>query len=137
MTESCCRRASHDTDVAASPALLSESEASELFGDYIDEDSQTVQRVRPLSHAPMSCAASSLTQCTGSMHSSSTQCTRHWLNALITDSMPSSLTQSTRHWLSALITGSMHSSLTQCIHHWLNALITDSMHSSLTECTHH
>ncbi|KAL0023872.1 hypothetical protein WJX79_002364 [Trebouxia sp. C0005] len=38
------RRASHDTDVAASPALLSESEASELFGDYIDEDSQTVQR---------------------------------------------------------------------------------------------
>lgn len=49
MTKSCCRRASHDTDVAASPALLSESEASELFGDYIDEDSQTVQRVRPLS----------------------------------------------------------------------------------------
>lgn len=46
LTYSCCRRASHDTDVAASPALLSESEASELFGDYIDEDSQTVQRVR-------------------------------------------------------------------------------------------
>ena len=28
--------------------MLSESEASELFGDYIDEDSQTVQRVIPL-----------------------------------------------------------------------------------------
>ncbi len=47
VTDSYCRRASHDTDVAASPALLSDSEASELFGDYIDEDSQTVQRVRP------------------------------------------------------------------------------------------
>ena len=39
--------ASRDTDVgsAATPGLLSESEASELFGDYIDEDSQTVQHV--------------------------------------------------------------------------------------------
>ncbi|KAL3152495.1 hypothetical protein ABBQ32_001530 [Trebouxia sp. C0010 RCD-2024] len=38
------RRTSRDADVAGSAGgLLSESEASELFGEYIDEDSQTVQ----------------------------------------------------------------------------------------------
>ena len=41
-----CRRTSRDTDVASTAgALLSESEASELFGEYIDEDSQTVHHV--------------------------------------------------------------------------------------------
>ena len=51
------RRTSNDTDVAASPAMLSESEASELFGDYIDEDSQTVQHVRPpLVHSHRLCS---------------------------------------------------------------------------------
>ena len=41
------RRTSRDADVGsvATPGMLSESEASELFGDYIDEDSQTVQHV--------------------------------------------------------------------------------------------
>ena len=72
MTKACCRRASHETDVAASPALLSESEASELFGDYIDEDSQTVQRVRP-----PSCTHALYSLITHSMHSSLAQCTHH------------------------------------------------------------
>ena len=41
-----CRRTSRDTDAASTAgALLSESEASELFGEYIDEDSQTVHHV--------------------------------------------------------------------------------------------
>ena len=42
-----CRRVSHDIEMASTSRhdLLSESEASELFGDYIDEDSQTVQQV--------------------------------------------------------------------------------------------
>ncbi len=35
--------------------MLSESEASELFGDYIDEDSQTVQHVRLEPHACDEC----------------------------------------------------------------------------------
>lgn len=45
--ELACRRVSHDTEMASTSGhhILSESEASELFGDYIDEDSQTVQQV--------------------------------------------------------------------------------------------
>ena len=50
MTKCQFRRTSRDTDVASTAgALLSESEASELFGEYIDEDSQTVHHVSILS----------------------------------------------------------------------------------------
>ena len=34
----------------STPGMLSEREASEVFGDYIDEDSQTVQHVSNVVH---------------------------------------------------------------------------------------